>query len=112
MTRGVHQGDPLSCLLFNLTIESLAQLLHDSKLKGLTLRNSIERLIEKMFTDDTTVYLDQGDFFKSLQKILHRWCRASGANFNIPKTVAIEITWYQVESYYLEEQKFLKILRF
>lgn len=91
VTRGVCQGDPLSCLLFNLAIESLAQILRDSKLKGLTLGDSLERLIKKMFADDTTVYLAQGDSFKNLQKLLRRWCKASGANFNLPKTVAIPV---------------------
>jgi Reverse transcriptase (RNA-dependent DNA polymerase) len=34
ITRGVHQGDPLSCLLLDLAIEPLAASLRNSELKG------------------------------------------------------------------------------
>jgi hypothetical protein len=36
VTKGVRQGDPLSCLLFNLGIEPLSLMLRKSDMKGLT----------------------------------------------------------------------------
>lgn len=87
--RGVRQGDPLSCMLFNLAIESLAQMIRDSTLRGITLGGDLERLITTLFTDDTTVYLSENDSFHDLKHVLNKWCRASGAKFNIPKTVIV-----------------------
>ena len=50
-----------------------------------------ERLIAKLFADDTTVYLSQDDNYNDLTKILKTWCRASGAKFNMHKTVLIPV---------------------
>ena len=89
VTRGVRQGDPLSCLIFNLAIESLASMLRSSDLQGLQFEGDTERLITTLFADDTTVYLSENDSFDELQGILKRWCRASGAKFNVKKTVVL-----------------------
>ena len=89
ITRGVRQGDPLSCLIFNLAIESLASILRSSRLEGLRIPGDTERLITTLFADDTTVFLSENDSFDELQDILQRWCRASGAKFNVKKTVMI-----------------------
>ena len=35
ITQGVRQGDPVSCLLFDIAIESLAEMLRQSGLVGL-----------------------------------------------------------------------------
>ena len=48
-----------------------------------------ERLITTLFADDTTVYLSENDSFDELQGILKRWCWASGAKFNVKKTVVL-----------------------
>ncbi|KAF5342495.1 hypothetical protein D9611_001696 [Ephemerocybe angulata] len=89
--RGVRQGDPLSCLLFNLAIESLANLLRKSGLKGFKIKETIARIITKLFADDTTVYLSAEDNFSDLQIILDLWCRASGGKFNVTKTEIVPV---------------------
>jgi exonuclease III len=91
VTRGVRQGDPLSCLLFDLAIEPLAESLRRSNLKGLNIEGAPERLIATLFADDTLVYLEWRDDFGDLVKILNEWCMASGAKFNINKTEMIPI---------------------
>lgn len=89
--RGVRQGDPLSCLLFNFAIESLACMIRDSALKGFTTPQATERLIISMFADDTTVFLSEDDNFEKLTELLDNWCIASGAKFNVGKTEIVPI---------------------
>ena len=91
VTRGVRQGDPLSCLIFNLAIESLASLLRGSQLQGFKTEGYTDRLITTLFADDTTVYLSQQDDFADLQEILNKWCHVSGAKFNVQKTIIIPV---------------------
>ena len=87
--RGVRQGDPLSCLLFNIAIEPLAIMLRKSNLKGFEIPGVQERLIAKLFADDTSVYLSEFDKFSDLETILNKWCIASGACFNVNKSEGI-----------------------
>lgn len=92
VTRGVRQGDPMSCLLFNIAIEPLANALRKSpKLKGYTIPGLEERIIATLFADDTTIYLSKDDKFEDLKEILDKWCKASGARFNVMKTEIIPI---------------------
>src|SRR5207245_2067975 len=56
VSRGVRQGDPLSCLLFDIAIEPLAELLRQSNLQGFRTPNQQHRSIVSMFADDTTIY--------------------------------------------------------
>lgn len=92
VTRGVRQGDPLSCLLFDLAIEPLACMMRNSdNLEGLTIPGVEGKVIVNLFADDTTVYLNNRDRFDKLQEILSRWCEVSGAKFNIEKTEIIPI---------------------
>ena len=90
VTRGVRQGDPLSCLLFNLAIEPLACMLRDSpNLQGYDIPGVAHKIIVSMYADDTTVYLSKDDSYEALLEILTTWCSASGAKFNIEKTEVI-----------------------
>jgi len=91
INRGVRQGDPLSCLLFDLAIEPLAEMLRRSDLEGYRVPGTTKKLITSLFADDTTVYLTAKDKFSDLQNILKEWCTASGAKFNIAKTEVIPI---------------------
>ncbi|CDO76740.1 hypothetical protein BN946_scf184813.g10 [Trametes cinnabarina] len=89
--RGVRQGDPLSCLLFDLAIEPLSAMIRKSNLKGFELPGHLEVLKATLFADDTTTYLTEDDKFEDLQSILNTWCSAAKAKFNISKTEIIPI---------------------
>ena len=90
--RGVRQGDPLSCALFNLAIEPLAcTLRNDQSLSSLRIPGLDDKIIAKFFADDTSLYLSHSDRFDHVQQILKNWCKVSGAKFNIEKTEIIPI---------------------
>ncbi|KAL7280190.1 hypothetical protein ACG7TL_006609 [Trametes sanguinea] len=89
--RGVRQGDPLSCLLFDVAIEPLSIMIRSSGIRGLDVPGLTEAIKATLFADDTTVYLSECDKFQNVQNTLDRWCSASKAKFNIAKTEVIPI---------------------
>jgi ribonuclease HI/exonuclease III len=105
VSRGVRQGDPLSCLLFDLAIEPLACMLRRSDLTGYCVPGATERLICTLFADDTTVYLSHTDDYNELQHILCIWCEASGAKFNISKTEVLPIGSPTYRNYVLAHRR-------
>ncbi|KAJ7616837.1 hypothetical protein DFH06DRAFT_899171, partial [Mycena polygramma] len=66
-------------------------MLRMSDLKGYSVPRILEKVVVKMFADDTTVYLDEGDSFDELQRLLEKWCLASSAKFNVSKTEIIPV---------------------
>ena len=74
VSRGVRQGDPLSCLLFNLAIEPLANSLRKSNLNGYQIPGSNDNLKTTLFANDTTVFLAKTDDYDELLPILKLWC--------------------------------------
>lgn len=91
VSRGVCQGNPLSCLVFDIAIEPLACMIHDSHLLGIEIPGEVKRLITTLFADDTTVFLSKNDSFRDLQIILSLWCRALGVKFNVEKMEILPI---------------------
>ena len=91
VSRGVRQGDPMSCLLFNIAIEPLPNMLRKSDLKGFEIPGVKDKLITTLFADDTTVFLSEYDKFVDLEVILNKWCTASGARFNVNKTEVLPV---------------------
>ncbi len=89
--RGVRQGDPLSCLLFDLAIEPLSAMIRKSDIKGFNIPRCNEVLKAVLFADDTTVYLSCDDDFGVLQHVLDTWCSAAKARFNLGKTEIIPL---------------------
>ena len=89
VTRGVRQGDPLSCLLFDLAIEPLSAMIRKSPIGGINIPGRTEPLKATLFADDTSVYLNEHDDFTHLQEALDTWCAAAKARFNIKKTELI-----------------------
>ena len=88
----MRQGDPLSCTLFNLAIEPLTcRIRRDLNIKGISILGLIKKLVVKLFTDDTNLYLSKGDDLQTTLGILEDWCEISGAKFNQEKTKIIPI---------------------
>ena len=76
----------MSCLLYNFAIEPLAESIRKSTLQGIQVEGMVRRLLVTLFADDTLVYLREDDDFKTLEKLLQRFCLASTAKFNLNKT--------------------------
>ena len=92
VTRGVRQGDPLSCFLFDIGIEPLACLIRNaSNIRGFSIPGKKEKLAINLFADDTVLYLNEEDRYDEVLNLLDKWCLASGAKFNKEKTEIIPI---------------------
>ncbi|KAF1329068.1 putative Pollike protein, partial [Globisporangium splendens] len=84
-TRGVKQGDPLSALLFLLTIEPLGNLLRSHKEFGVCLTED-HTSTSVFFADDTTLL---GGSIASVQaqlELVEEYCNGSGAKLNLGKS--------------------------
>lgn len=103
--RGVRQGDPISCLIFNLAIEPLACAIRKSSLRGFCVPGEAERLVAKLFADDTTIYLSEEDDYDVVTNLTAVWCRASRARFNREKTEILPVGTPEYRTHFLETRK-------
>lgn len=84
-TRGVKQGDPLSALLFLLTIEPLGNLLRSHEEYGVCL-NDDHTSTSVFFADDTTLLGGSITHVQSQLELVEDYCKGSGAKLNLGKS--------------------------
>ncbi|KAJ3480915.1 hypothetical protein NLI96_g8028 [Meripilus lineatus] len=105
ITRGVRQGDAMSCPLSIMAIKPLVEALRVSNLKGIEIPGVIEKIITTLFADDTTVYLSEEDKLEDLTRILDQWCLAAGSKFNREKTEIIPIGTSEFRTNLIQSRK-------
>lgn len=89
VSRGVHQGCPLSPFLFILAVEILAsKIREDSNCKGISLPNQQEAKISQ-FADDTTLIARDTVSLKSFLHNIEVFGKISGLKLNRKKTKAM-----------------------
>ena len=66
VTRGVRQRDPMSCILFDLSIEPLIVNIRLSNIQGINVPNLNKNAIVSMFADDTRVILTKHNSLSNL----------------------------------------------
>jgi len=82
--RGVRQGDPLSCLLFNFSIELLAVRLRQV-VSGISVYG-LPPVRVMLYTDDINLFLSTTDSIPAVNDCLHAASYAIGSKFNLDKT--------------------------
>ena len=84
--RGVRQGFPASCLLFNLFIKPFSAMLR-AELKGITIgkHTFMQSLTALFYADDTNVFFMRSER-KALLQCLQMYEKATGMRFNAEKT--------------------------
>jgi Reverse transcriptase (RNA-dependent DNA polymerase) len=85
LRRGVRQGDPLSCLLYDFSIEPLGMRLRNA-LSGI----SIDRLLPAkllMYADDTNIFANATENLAKIKTVLDLTSLALGSQFNDEKTI-------------------------
>ena len=84
LKRGVRQGDPLSCLLFNFSIEPLAIKLRQV-VKGLAVPGLAPMKV-MLYADDINLFIGQDDSVQEVSDCLSSVSKTIGSKFNMDKT--------------------------
>ena len=84
LRRGVRQGDPLSCLLYDFSIEPLAMRLR-AKIRGISMLGLPHARV-MLYADDTNLFLSPEDSLPGVAACLASASYAIGSKFNLDKT--------------------------
>jgi len=84
--RGVKQGCPMSCLLYNIAIEPLAEMIQKINLRGFRIQDIEEIILVSMFVDDTIIYMNKNNDTKLLENSIKSFCEVSTTKFNEEKS--------------------------
>ena len=84
LRRGVRQGDPLSCLLFNFSIEPLAMRLR-SVVQGISI-GYLPPVKVMMYADDINLFLRESESVEAVAECLSNSSLTIGSLFNLDKT--------------------------
>ena len=87
LRRGVHQGCPLSALLFIILVQVLQHMLHKrTDISALTINNREIKILQ--MADDTTLFTSRIEDIPKLMKVLKVFHAISGLKTNVDKTIA------------------------
>lgn len=89
-SRGVKQGDPLSALLFILTIEPLGNMLRSHEEYGVCL-NDNDTATSLFFADDSTLIGSSITNLQAQLETVEKYCQGSGARLNLSKSVLLAL---------------------
>jgi hypothetical protein len=87
LQRGVHQGCPLSALLFIILVQVLEHMLNKREdINGLTIGTKKIKLLQ--MADDTTIFINNHQDVGKVLRLLKAFSKVSGLKTNIEKTIA------------------------
>jgi len=82
--RGIRQECPISCLLYDIAIEPLAESIRQSSLRGFRIQGLDKQILVSLFADDTLVDMNKNDNKETLA--IKNFCEVSTAKFNDEKS--------------------------
>jgi exonuclease III len=95
LRRGVHQGCPLSALLFIILVQVLQFMLYkNDNISGITIGSKEIKILQ--MADDTTIFTTNLQDIPKILKVLKIFYEISGLKTNIDKTVAYKLGKSQV----------------
>jgi hypothetical protein len=97
LRRGVHQGCPLSALLFIILVQVLQHMLNKAKgIKGVLVGNTEIKILQ--MADDTTILTRDIKDVPKILNLLKTFHAISGLKTNIEKTVAYKLGGNKIEA--------------